>query len=184
MKLPRYTISALGLIVLPTIVSSFLAISSAGAPLNISAEIPKLHTYGAFACMPVCIAIVGIFLVPVAEALRRWRHWRPAYTTTFIVLWNMVFVYLSLFLFGMAFLCAPIRTVQNLDSTLVQTIVAFPNIVSISMIVCVAGTALVAMIWKLSGRHDSSVRLSDERYLQMTQPGISITESNRKASRF
>jgi hypothetical protein len=119
-----------------------------------TSEIPDWVWCAAFSCLPLFAGIVGFALAYYLSDLFERQHWlavRPLtniYIAVFALAWNVVFGFLSFFVFVMGFGDGPVVTTMKQFGQLFTGIltIGFPEAILISLVVCSLATAIVIVV--------------------------------------
>ncbi len=116
--------------------------------------IPDWAWYMALSSLPIQAAAVGFVLAYCLSILLAGRtrlatsRWVHVYVSFFVVAWNLIFSFLSFFVFVMGFGDGPVVTSKEQFSRLFIGIVTvgFPEAILISLILCSIATAIVVAV--------------------------------------
>lgn len=145
-----------GMVGLPVIVQSSglviaLLLSPKTGAATVVTDIPDYAYTAAFCFLLVLTAITGLIVSSVLCLVM--EHWKrfglSVYSAWFVIMWNIVFGYLSFFTFAMGLGALPAPTsMQKFLERFGMVIIQFPIAIGISIVVCLVITAVVIGVHK------------------------------------
>lgn len=136
----------------PAVMLSFAAFSVLGKPTGLLTDggVPASYWYGAFACLPAQAAVVGAMLAWFLSFAFKSKPPKVSTAIFFSIAWNLVFGYLSFFVFMMGFFDGPGHlTVEQFKSLFCNIIfMGLPYTTLISLVVCTIATAVCVFMWQ------------------------------------
>jgi hypothetical protein len=126
----------------------YLAIFAGRTDMGASV-IPDWAWYVALGCLPVLAFVVGLFLAYLLSYFFMNKKWQ-GYLRVFVVVWNLVFSFLSFFVFAMGLGDAPAPAswpefISRVNGVL---LIGFPEAIFISLIVCAVLSAVSGALLK------------------------------------